>query len=912
MRPEVELLLERLMESGEAVEAVCAGHPELLDEVRARWRRLQDVRDRVDELFPAGLSAPDAAASEPPRIEGYELEGVVGRGGMGIVYRARQISLGRRVAIKVLHDVHVGPTALARFRREAELVAQLQHPHIVEVHEVGAGRRPCIVMELLEGGSLAGRLRRSPMPARAAAEMMVVLAGASDAAHRAGILHRDLKPTNVLLTADGHAKIADFGLARRLDDDAGLTLSGAQIGTPSYMSPEQARGDAAIGVGADVYSLGAMLYEMLTGRPPFRADTATETLRQVLDEEPARPSRLNARVPRDLETICLRCLHKQARQRYASAAELAADLGRYLRDEAILARPAGPLERSSRWLRRHPARAASIAFGLATGLLVGGAWIWLASRQAAVNAMIEGDLADVKRFERLADWSAAEGALRRARLAGAHGVPPALAARITRAAGELQLVRRLEGIALDRATGGGADFGRVRSDRAFAEAFADGGVGVIAGSAAAFGSKVAASDVRIALLDALDAWAFCTFDPARREWLLDAARAADPDPTWRDRVRTAAVWQDTEALTQLAEACDEKVQPLHLQLMVGGLLEARQRDALPFYRRTYLASPNDFWVNMVLGQCLAERGDPEGAGFFRVAMSLRPDAAAPVVNLAIELQKQGREGEALACWQRALELAPRSVMVLRNVAAARLNRGQAREGERLLRQLLAEAGDEPAIEARTWLARAILAQGRAAEALTLVEGALANSDLAAEARRNLEDLAVACRRQRVVEARLEEVLRGDDSPLDAAEELEFAQLLRQQGRDREALHHFRESFAHDAARAADPQQQHRFDAARVAIRVALAPKEGDDAVALWGMALDWLASELADCTQYLAQDAGNGAALAPYLRQWLHDAEFVRLRDPVVTAGLPSAVQQRCAALWESATALAERASARR
>jgi serine/threonine-protein kinase len=268
-----------------------------------------------------------------PTLPGYELLDIAGRGGMGVVYRARQTGLNRIVAVKVLiAGAHAGPRELARFRAEAEAVGKLRHPNIVAVHDAGtADGIPYLTLEYVEGGNLARKAAGRPQPPAEAARLVETLARAVEAAHAAGILHRDLKPGNVLLTPDGTPKITDFGLSKRLDGDEGHTASGTILGTASYMAPEQAGGKRKnLGPATDVYALGAILYELLTGRPPFRAETDLDTILAIHSEPPARPRKLAPEVPRDLEAICLRCLEKEPVRRYASAAALAEDLRRWL------------------------------------------------------------------------------------------------------------------------------------------------------------------------------------------------------------------------------------------------------------------------------------------------------------------------------------------------------------------------------------------------------------------------------------------------------------------------------------------------------------------------------------------------------------------------------------------------------
>lgn len=324
-----------------------------------------------------------------PSVIGYEILGELGRGGMGVVYKARQEGLNRVVALKmVLAAEHASVEGLARFRIEAEAVARLQHPNIVQIHEVGAqDGRPFFSLEFVDGGSLEDKLKGGPQAPRQAALLIEQLARAMQYAHEHNIIHRDLKPANVLLTAEGTPKVTDFGLAKRMDTQ-GQTQSGDIMGTPSYMAPEQAASAPDIGPPADIYALGAILYDQLVGRPPFQAATAMDTILQVLKEEPVPPRRLQSKVPRDLETICLKCLEKKPHKRYASAAALADDIHRYLEGEPIQARPAGTGERLIKWVRRRPTLAALIAACILIAVTLVGGGIW-SNRALAAAARAE-------------------------------------------------------------------------------------------------------------------------------------------------------------------------------------------------------------------------------------------------------------------------------------------------------------------------------------------------------------------------------------------------------------------------------------------------------------------------------------------------------------------------------------------
>ncbi|HEY7424219.1 MAG TPA: serine/threonine-protein kinase [Gemmataceae bacterium] len=329
-------------------------------------RGVREVRVPSDEV----RTVASGAGEEVPniRVPGYEILDVLGRGGMGIVYKARQLSLNRIVALKmILSGGHASSDALGRFYSEAKAVARLQHPNIVQIYEIGhSGDHPYFSLEYLEGGCLQQQMAQMSEDTRRTAQLMETVARAVHHAHRQRIIHRDLKPGNILLSADGTPKITDFGLAKQVEEDSSQTRTGAILGTPAYMAPEQARGGGReIGPAADIYALGAVLYDLLTGRPPFEGSTVLATLQMVQSAEPVPPRHLRSAIPADLQTICLKCLHKAPARRYLTAQDLADDLRRFLDGQPILARPTPVWERMLKWARRRPAQAALLVSGVA-------------------------------------------------------------------------------------------------------------------------------------------------------------------------------------------------------------------------------------------------------------------------------------------------------------------------------------------------------------------------------------------------------------------------------------------------------------------------------------------------------------------------------------------------------------------
>jgi serine/threonine-protein kinase len=373
------LLRDQASEPGPGLQEYLERFPHLAQPLRAQFAVEHALGhdlaglDPVTQRMGSGDSAPGAKAPglALPQIPGYQVVSLLGRGAMGVVYQAMDLRLGRTVALKMVLMGGLAESAdLVRFIHEAEATARLRHPNLVQVFAIGSHKQlPYFTMEYVEGGTLAERLKGRPLPPREAASLLVPVAAAVQHAHQRGIVHRDLKPANILLTADGTPKIADFGLARQLAAGSWLTQTGQLLGTPCYMAPEQASShEDCIGSAVDVFALGAILYQLLTGRPPFVAPTPLETLDQVRGREPVPPARLQPRVPRDLETICLKCLQKTPALRYASVAELRDDLQRFLDGQPVRARRLGAAGRVWHWSRRNRAWAAMLA--LTAGLLL--------------------------------------------------------------------------------------------------------------------------------------------------------------------------------------------------------------------------------------------------------------------------------------------------------------------------------------------------------------------------------------------------------------------------------------------------------------------------------------------------------------------------------------------------------------
>jgi serine/threonine-protein kinase len=670
--PRVLGLLEEMLDSGKTPDEVCRDCPELLPEVRQRWQAFCRIDAQVRTLLP-GLGAPaaaDAVAPVPPpaglpQVPGYEVEAVLGCGGMGVVYKARQQALGRPVALKMLlAGPFAGSRELGRFRREAAALACLRHANIVQVYDAGdVEGRPFFAMELLEGGSLAQKLSGTPQPARQAAALVATLAEAVHLAHQSGIVHRDLKPANILLTADGTPKIADFGLARRLENGAGLTQSGVPMGTPSYMAPEQARGQAqATGPAVDTYALGAILYQLLTGRPPFRAESAAETVQQVIARDPVPPSRLNHTVPRDLETICLKCLRKEPGLRYGSAAGLAEDLGRFLRGEAISARPEGVWRRLARRVRRRPGLSAAIATVTVLTLALAGGSVWMLSErsaaargEAATEQAVDDDLTEMADLIHKSHWPEAKAAWERANGRLGDRNSAGLRRRLDQGKRDLDMVADLDEIRLrlTRTTAGPP-----APEDMYAQAYRHYGIDLLALEPAESAARIRASAIRETLVAFLHDWLYWIAD-ANRPPVWAAADLADGDD-WRRAYRAAIAAKNTHVakFKALAAAPEAAAQPsVILSGLCGSLLAHNYREeALAVLNEAERRYPGDFWINYLLGHCWERERPHLAAGYFRAAVAVRPSSDQAYARLGNTLRDSGDPDGAIHAYRRAIEL----------------------------------------------------------------------------------------------------------------------------------------------------------------------------------------------------------------------------------------------------------------
>jgi tetratricopeptide (TPR) repeat protein len=949
----VQQLLDDISGTGCTPEEVCGACPELVPEVRRRWQQMRIVAAELDALFPALGSAPDAdisaswhADTDSLRIPGYEVQALLGRGGMGLVYQARHLRLNRLVALKMLiTGAYAGPQERARFQREAEAVASLRHANVVHVYDVGEHNGwPYFTMELLEGGSLAQALAGTPKPARQAAALLTTLAEAVQAAHEAGIVHRDLKPANILLTAEGIPKVADFGLARHCDGGLALTLSGARIGTPSYMAPEQVIGKSgAIGPATDIYALGAVLYEMLTGRPPFRGETAAETERQLIDDAPVAPSRFNTKVPRDLETICLKCLYKEPERRYISATALADDLRRFGEGRAIQARPLSRREQLWRWGRRNPTGAALLVTALALiGLASGGA-LWLveqraerreevAWRERELRNEVGTAVSQAASFRKSFHFHEARQLLQQTRLRAERAGADDLCRRLDQVRFDLDLAEHLDTARIEAATLEVGRYDPAAAEPLYASAFSEAGLGREGADIEAVAEVVRQSAVRAEIVAALDGWASITPDRSRRAWLLAVARGADPHPT-RDRLRQPELWQNGAQLTRFVQ--ESKVAELSPQLAtaLGRVARESGGDAVALLSAAQARFPQDFWLNRELGWALYQvhRSD-EALSYYRAALALRPKTSAVHNGIGAVLHDMGRMDEAIGHLQEALRLDPENVTALTNLAHSLNAKGQM---DKAIGHLQQAVRIEPKSAFRhSNLGLALRDKGRLDEATEHFQQALGieprsalyhhNLGMAVWGNGRLDDGIVHLQQAVNIEPKsalyhgnlgiaLRDKGRLDDAighfqqalsidPTFALIHDNLGLAMRYKGRLDEAITHFQQAVRLNPRLviAQTDLGTSLYDVARDAVRAA--DSQGSDDARLGEparadkrrQALDWLRALLELTTKLQIDRTAEGQSLTT----WQTDPALASVREPAALVKLPDAERQQWQRFW--------------
>lgn len=729
--PRCQAALADLSQVG-ASDAMSASRIENLEtdaQTKAFLERVKKNRQR--DLTVAGWNtlsnatggAVPGAPAPLPTIDGYEILSELGRGGMGVVFTARHLGLNRLVAVKMLPAAHfITDDSRQRFRREAQAIGRLHHPNIVQIFDFGeTSSGPFLSLELVKTGTLAQRLNGSPWKPFDAARFVERLAEAVYYAHEHGVIHRDLKPANVLVAIeepvnDGTPpalvpKITDFGLAKCVDESLSQTPNGTVLGTPSYLAPEQvARTAEPLGPPTDVYGLGAILYELLTGAPPFRGDSVMSTLLQVTHQEPTPPSRLGIKLPRDLETICLKCLEKSPKKRYATAGQLAADLHRVLNGESILARPPGVTERTFKWVKRHPALTV-LAAGLILASVAGSAaGLWFennrrtAARERQVRAERVGREVEDMLQETISLYGQAQGADRNLKLWGdalasvnraestatAGEAPPHIRKRVATLLAEIETQerqRRLIATLADIQASMGDDIQATTTDQdfpaadaAYAKAFQgfDGtNIDEITAEQGAALLRSLGDSVRVEVAAALDNWGYIRFVLKKQKadynkdpkYLHNISRMLDPDPL-RNQIRDAIVKRDQNELLALAAQMSPAEQPVQTVNLVGVYLywytSSRElSDGIAFLQKAQRDHTDDFQINHNLAYWLIRADRPDEAiPYARAATAIRRTSAVAWQDLADALRQCGHDADAIAAHLRTASLAPRNVMHL--------------------------------------------------------------------------------------------------------------------------------------------------------------------------------------------------------------------------------------------------------
>jgi tetratricopeptide (TPR) repeat protein len=891
--------------------ALLAKHPDLAESLAASFRALDFVHDAGRTLeAPAAPPGREEPASAGRMLGDYRLLREIGRGGMAVVYEAEQVSLGRHVALKVLPFAAVlDPKHLQRFKNEAQAAAHLHHPHIVPVHAVGCERGVhYYAMQYVEGQSLAVAIRemkgggagegprtpisshgsnREPAYIRMAAALGVQAAEALDHAHQLGVVHRDVKPGNLLVDLAGTLWVTDFGLASS-KKDVGLTITGELLGTIRYMSPEQALAKRVpVDHRTDVYSLGATLYELFTLEPAFPGDDPHVVIQDIAFKEPALPRRLNPALPRDLETVLLKAMWKDPAGRYATAQEMADDLGRFLENRPIEARRPGLLRRATKWGRRHRAVVAAAAGMLllaVAGLVIGTALLWREQKQTK------------RAFDR-AEWNLALAlkALDQIYVDG-------------EVDGDTRLREGLPRDLLERGVGFYEEFARANEHNQ--------GVALSMGNAYRRTSLIyrelgqkdradAALDRAVSICrevvhrepDNFDAQLClgCALFPQKdHDGAIHAyGQAIRLKPNHAEahlNLGNAYLAKgDTDrAITSYGAAL--RVRPeyavAHYNLAnvfkANGDLEA----AIASYGRAIRARPDYFPAHANLGEVLLTKGEPDAAiPAIKEALRLRPNLVSARVNLGSAFDQKGDHDGAIREYQEAIQLKPDCFDAFYNLGCSYLAQGDWTKAISALQEVIRHRADDA--EAHCNLSHALAGQGRHREALPFLrkghELGSKQPGWAYPSKKWLEE----AEQKALWEERLDRLLSGEARPTDAIERIAFADLLYAKSRHAESARMYAEAFAEDTALAEDLAKGHRYDAACSA---ALAAAPGGADAAEWrGRALEWLRGDLA-----AREKAPSG--LVATLEHWKGDPDLAGVRDRL--GDLPEPEREAWQGLW--------------
>jgi serine/threonine protein kinase/tetratricopeptide (TPR) repeat protein len=919
---------------------------------------LHGAAQQMSEPIVASPASPGTAVDQPLAggcLGDFRIVREVGRGGMGVVYEAEQVSLGRRVALKVLpFAATMDPRHLQRFHNEARAAGSLHHTNIVPVYAVGCERGVhYYAMQFIDGRTLADFIaqeRGDSAPAvpttaeaeaapaattlapaaqatsavphdagyfRRVAEWGIQAAEALDHAHQLGIVHRDVKPASLLVDATGRLWVTDFGLAQ-VQSDPRVTMTGDLVGTLRYMSPEQALAQrVVIDHRTDIYSLGATLYELLALEPAFPGTDRQELLRQIAFEEPRRPRRVNKAIPAELETIVLKAMEKNPPDRYATAQALASDLRHWLEDRPIKARRPSLWQVASKWARRHkPVVWSAAAVLLVTVLAGGGTWLWWAHKRGKAEAVVRTQLGDADGWRQQGRWDEGLNAVRRAdAVLASVGADHALRQEVERVRKDLEMARRLE----DLHVLAGADPG------SYADAFLRYGLDVEHLDAEAAAQAIRSSLIGPQLAEGLDYWASnCrTQAPERCQRLLAVARIVDPDPL-RNMLRGALEKGDAGALHEIVRSAsqDERPPATALLLLKYCVEVGASEPAVRCLYKVQQRNPANFRVNMALGYgCfdLAPRQLTEALCYFRAAVALRPDSSTAHELLAIVLDSMGRYDENIAELREAVRLDRSNLVALGNLGCGLARRGrpgEAEEGVAMCREVVLRTSHGAA---HFCLAQALYFAGRLDEAVNEYRIAQRGEEqLPPHPHRKGVHLplgrALAAKGlwdEALVEYR--EAVRIDKDDPDA--QLFLGMALSHMGRVNEAVATLRRAIQLDPQSFEDPRSYHRYNAACAAAQAGCGQGKDTDGLdekkraSLRQQALDWLRTDLTAWNALLETDSDSSRpAVMESMRHWLADADFNGVRGDDALNKLPDAERQPWRRLWADVADLLARA----